>query len=115
MSKKNKNLKSLLLYGLDNYPGRIDLLSDLSFFHEFENILSTLITYCTRACMEQTNLEIFSELAEDFYYTTNPDGYEAYHALRDLFEPGSDKRRIVDFLIREQKEAEREASQEIEF
>src|SRR3990172_9000811 len=34
----NKNLKSLLLYGLDNYPGRIDLLSDLAFFHEFENI-----------------------------------------------------------------------------
>ncbi|MEJ2024216.1 MAG: hypothetical protein P8Y00_04240, partial [Deltaproteobacteria bacterium] len=41
----NKNLKNLLLYGLDNYPGRIDLLSDLAFFHEFENILSILITY----------------------------------------------------------------------
>ena len=38
----NKNLKFLLLYGLDNYPGRIDLLSDLSFFHEFENILKKI-------------------------------------------------------------------------
>jgi hypothetical protein len=26
----NNNLKSLLLYGLDNYPGRIDLLSQIS-------------------------------------------------------------------------------------
>jgi hypothetical protein len=25
----NKNLKSLLLYGLDDYPGRIDFLNDL--------------------------------------------------------------------------------------
>jgi len=34
--KANQNLKALLLYGLDKYPGRIDLLSDLAFFHEFE-------------------------------------------------------------------------------
>jgi len=62
----NKNLKSLILYGLDNYPGRIDLLSDLDFFHEFENILSTLISYYTNACIEQQNLETFSALAKDF-------------------------------------------------
>ena len=33
--KANQNLKALILYGLDHYSGRIDLLSDLSFFHEF--------------------------------------------------------------------------------
>ncbi len=111
----NKNLKSLLLYGLDNYPGRNDLLSDLSFFHEFENILSILITYYTQACIDQANLDRFSELAKDFYYSTNPDGYEAYYALRDLFEPETDKRKIIDFLISENEEAERKASQSIEF
>jgi len=111
----NKNLKSLLLYGLDNYPGRIDLLSDLAFFHEFENILNILITYYTQACIDQGNLETFSELAKDFYYSTNPDGYEAYYALRELFEPETDKRKIIDFLIAEDEEAERKASQPIEF
>ena len=91
-------------YGLDNYPGRIDLLSDLSFFHEFENILSILISYCTRACVDQENLDTFSELARDFYYATNPDGYEAYYALRELFAPESDKRKIIDFLMAEEEE-----------
>jgi hypothetical protein len=113
--KANKNLKSLLLYGLDNYPGRIDLLSDLAFFHEFENILNILITYYTTACIDQENLETFSELANDFYYSTNPDGYEAYHALRELFEPETDKRNIIDFLIAENEETERKASQPIKF
>jgi hypothetical protein len=100
----NKNLKFLLLYGLDNYPGRIDLLFDLSFFHEFENILSILITYYTQACVDQANLDTFSELAKDFYYSTNLDGYEAYYALRELFEPDTDKRKIIDFLIAEEAE-----------
>ena len=111
----NINLKSLLLYGLDNYPGRIDLLSDLSFFHEFENILSILITYYTQACVDQGNLDTFSELAKDFYYSINPDGYEALYALRELFGPETDKRKIIDFLIAEEEEADRKASQPIKF
>jgi hypothetical protein len=111
----NKNLKSLLLYGLDNYPGRIDLLSDLAFFHEFENILNILITYYTEACIDQENLETFSKLAKEFYSSTNPDGYEAYYALRELFEPETEKRKIIDFMIAENEEIEREASQLIEF
>ncbi len=113
--KANKNLKILLLYGLDNYPGRIDLLSDLSFFHEFENILSLLITYYTQACVDQADLDTFSELAKDFYYSTNLDGYEAYYALRELFEADTDKRKIIDFLIAEEEEAERKISQPNEF
>ena len=97
----NRNLKALILYGLDHYPARIDLLSDLAYFHEFENTLSTLIDYYTRACVNETNLETFSELAQDFYYATIPDGYEALYALRDLFGPHTDKRKIIDFLIQE--------------
>ena len=111
----NKNLKSLLIYGLDNYPGRIDLLSDLALFHESENILSILIRYYTQACIDQGNLDTFSNLAKDFYYFTNPDGYEAYYALRELFEPETDKRKIIDFLIEEEEESAKKVSQPIEF
>jgi len=99
--RANQNLKSLILYGLDHSPGNLDLLSDLGFFHEFKNILSTLITYYTQACVDQENLDTFSELARDFYNTTIPDGYEALYALRDLFETGTDKRKVIDFLMDE--------------
>ena len=106
--KANQNLKSLILFGLDHNPGKIELLSDLGFFHEFENILSTLITYYTQACVDQENLETFSELAQDFYNTTIPDGYEALYALRDLFETGTDKRKVIDFLIDEEEGAKKD-------
>jgi hypothetical protein len=112
--KANQKLKTLLLYGLDHYPGRIDLLSDLAYFHEFENILTTLITYYTRACLNQANMETFTELARDFYYATNPDGYEAFHALRDLLELHTEKRKIIDLLISEPEEA-RTSTDQIEF
>ena len=104
--KANQKLKALLIYGLDHYPGRIDLLSDLTYFHNFENILPILVVYYTRACVNQANLETFSVLAQDFYYATNPDGYEALHALRELFEPHTEKRKIIDFLISEEEEVE---------
>lgn len=100
----NQNLKSLIVYGLDRYSGSIDLLSDLAFFHEFENILRLLITYYTSACVTQSNLETFTELAWDFYYSTNPDGYEALYALRELFDPDTEKRKIIDSLIAETEE-----------
>ena len=48
-------------------------------------------------------METFSELAQDFYYATIPDGYEALYALRDSFEPGTDKRKVIDFLIAEEE------------
>jgi len=110
----NKNLKSLLLYGLENHPARIDLLSDLAFFHEFENSLTLLITHYTRACIEQENLETFSELAKDFYYSTNPDGYEAYHALRELYGPETAKRKIIDSLIADEEEMGKESFRPLE-
>jgi hypothetical protein len=98
--KANQNLKALLIYG---------------FFHEFENILSILISYYTRSCVDQQNLETFSELAKDFYYSTSPDGYEALYALRELFEPDTDKRKIIEFLISEEEEIDRKSSRPIEF
>jgi len=102
----NQNLKALLLYCLDRYPTRTDLLADLAYFHEFENILTLLIEYFILACEKETDMEKFTELAQDFYYSTNPDGYEALLALQDIFEPGTDKRKIVDFLITEEDETD---------
>ena len=93
-----------MLYGLEHYPGRIDLLSDLALFHEFENCLALLIAHYTRACVRQGNLETFTELAKDFYYSTSPDGYEAYQSLRELFGPETAKRKIIDSLIAAQEE-----------
>jgi hypothetical protein len=94
------------VYGLDRYPGRIDLLSDLAFFHEFENILRLIITYYTRACVTQSNLETFTMLAWDFYYSTNPDGYEALYALKELLDPDTEKGEIIDSLIVETEEGD---------
>ena len=58
--------------------------------------------------MDQENIETFSELAHDFYYATKPDGYEALYALRDLFEPGTDKRKVIDILIDEEEGAKKD-------
>jgi hypothetical protein len=103
--KANQSLKALLLYGLDRYPTRIDLLSDLAYFHEFENMLSEVIVYYTQACEKEMDLEKFTELAQDFYYATNPDGYEALFALQEMFAPHTEKRKIIDFLIAEEEQA----------
>jgi hypothetical protein len=110
----NKHFKALLLYGLEHHPGRIDLLSDLAFFHEFENCLRLLISHYARACMEQGNLDTFTELAKDFYYSTSPAGYEAYQALRELFGPETAKRKIIDSLIAAEKEGAGESSRPLE-
>ena len=110
----NQHLKKLLIYGLDQYPGRFDLLSDLAFFHEFENVLSILITYYTRACMLQDDLNTFTNLVKDFYFCTDPDDYDALQALREVFPPGTAKREIIDFLIEEEKRQVEEVLQPVE-
>jgi hypothetical protein len=99
----NQRLKALIIWGLDRYPASLQLLSDLTYYHGFENVLRLLIHYYTDACVHQANLKTFTELAQDFYYATDLDGYNALYALRDLFEPGTEKRTIIDFLIAEEE------------
>ncbi len=94
----NKNLLSLILHGLHHYPALDELLSDLAYFHEFQNILSTLIESYTVACDLQDNLEAFSELAMGFYYATVADGYDALYALNERYPVGNEKREVIDFL-----------------
>ncbi len=75
--RANEHLLSLILHGLNRDPFFFELLSDLTYFHEYQNILSTVIEHYTVACDAQENLEKFSELAMDFYYATSADGYDA--------------------------------------
>lgn len=103
--KANSSLKALLLFGLDQRPTSIDLLSDLAYFHEYENLLRELIARYTLACEKEDDLSRFSEIAQDFYYATTPDGYDAFHALRELFSSNSQKRENIEFLIAEHKDS----------
>ena len=58
---------------------------------------------------------MLNQKTKEFYYSTNPDGYEALYALRELFGQETDKRKIIDFLIAEEEETDRKASQPIKF
>lgn len=86
------------MHGLHHYPLLDELLTDLAYFHEFQNILSTVIEHYNVACDEQGNLEVFSELAMDFYYATIADGYDALYALKERYPAGNEKRAVIDFL-----------------
>jgi len=99
--KANPRLKALILRGLDQYPTDIDLLRDLSFFHEFENILEDLVERFVRACQEESNLLNFSEIIQEFHYATLPDGYDAMSTLRSLFPPDTEKGGNVEFVSSE--------------
>ncbi len=44
-----------------------------------------------------------------------PDGYEAFVALRGLLESGTDKGKIIDFLMAEERDAAQKAAQSIQF
>ena len=83
----------MILDGLHRYPVNDELLSDLSYFHEYNGILPLLIKQYMQACERQENLQTFSELSLDFYYATAPDGFDAFHALQENFPAGSDKRK----------------------
>jgi hypothetical protein len=50
------------------------------------------------ACIDQENIDTLAELARDFCYCAKSDGYEAYYALRELFEPQTDKRKIIGWI-----------------
>ncbi|MBW1782673.1 MAG: hypothetical protein JRL30_18255 [Deltaproteobacteria bacterium] len=107
----NSNLKSLIYRGLEKDPTDIGFLSDLAFFHEFHPILGELIKFYTMACELTDDSETFIELAEDFQTHTFPDGYDAYHALKEIYGSETTKGMIIDQLI----QAEQEMDEEIMF
>ena len=99
----NENLKRMIILGLKRSPADIGLLSDLAFFHEFKNILSVLIEYYLIACDHEQNLKNFEQLALQFYYDTDPDGFDALYELSEKYGPDSDKGKIVREILQRQK------------
>jgi hypothetical protein len=99
----NENLKRLLISGLKRSSADIGLLSDLAFFHEFKNILSELIGYYLIACDHEQNLQNFEQLALQFYYDTDPDGFDALYELSEKYGSDSDKGKIVREIVRRQE------------
>ncbi|MEA2083826.1 MAG: hypothetical protein U9O82_06200 [Thermodesulfobacteriota bacterium] len=99
----NDRLKDLIILRVEKDPTNPYFLSDLAFFHEFSNMLPELIDRYAQACQLEEDLQKFSELAQNFYYGTLEDNYDALQALRNLFNEESDKRKIIDFLISEHK------------
>jgi hypothetical protein len=100
--KGNENLKTLILFGIQKNPTDLDLISDLGFFHEYSNILTELIQVYLKACTEETDLGEFERLALNFSYDTEPDGFDALHELRQRFEPGSAKGKVIKRILQEQ-------------
>ncbi len=85
----NPALKAILLKGLAANPTDLDLLDDLSYFSEFDSMLGELIHFYTDACFKETDMELFSLLAQDFHMNTYEQGYDALHELTTLFKSGT--------------------------
>ena len=111
----NTNLLAMIIHGLKLAPLSDELLSDLAYFHGFQNQLELLIKHYSQACEKQENLDAFTELAKDFYDAVIPDGFNAYYALRDLFNSGTDRRKVVDFLVEVSEQAEDDAMKDLFF
>jgi hypothetical protein len=95
----NRNLKTLIYYGLEMDPTDNGFLNDLSVIHEFHPMLGELRERYMEACKIQEDLDSFSDLAQDFFYNTSPDGYEAYHALKEIYGSDTPKGRVIDSLV----------------
>ena len=104
----NQPLKRLIIDGLQRQPTDIDLLCDLSLFHEFNHMLSELAHYFTKACQLEADLQQFAEIVQEFHANTTIDGYDALLALRGLFDSDSDKGKIVIFLTNEMSSRDEE-------
>lgn len=87
--RANPHLKALLLKALSDYPTDADLLDDLAYFSEFDNMLGELIQFYTDACIKETDMDRFSLLAQDFHINTFEQGFDALHELTLLFRSGT--------------------------
>ena len=98
----NKQLKSLLLVGLEIEPTDRDLLSDLSFMHVFAPMLKELIATYLIACDAEEDRARFIALARDFDEHTYASGYEALIELRSRYPLGSFKALCIARLLTEE-------------
>jgi len=57
---------------------------------QLEDLLSELIGYYLIACDHEQNLKNFEQLALQFYYDTDPDGFDALYELSEKYGPDSE-------------------------
>ena len=103
----NNNLKGLLLYALERHPTDIWLLGDLAYYHEHRNALGELIQAYLRACEREDDLDRFSQLVSRFYLDTEPDGFDAFHELEQVYSSSSEKWKVIQ-SVRKQLEYDSE-------
>lgn len=96
----NKQLKKLLLYGLENNPIDRGLLNDIAFFNEFHLNLSELIAVYSKACKKAEDLYVFEEIVKDFYEATVLHNYAALPVLLGDADIQTDKKQIINQLKR---------------
>lgn len=97
----NHQLARLIQYGLDRCPTDRDLLHDLAYFHEFNGMFAELIDAYTLACRLEGDPDAFKTLAEDFYFNTVEDGFDALRSLQEEFRETPDKSQLIDALTQE--------------
>ncbi|MFQ5560739.1 MAG: hypothetical protein ACE5FU_09155, partial [Nitrospinota bacterium] len=66
------------------------------FFHEFSPMLRELIALYTNACKLEEDIRKFETLAHDFYLFTEPDGFDALYALKEIFSSETAKGAVID-------------------
>jgi len=111
--KANPHLKNLLLFGLDQSPTSMALLRDLAYFHEFSNLLDELVKRFISACQQESDIMNFGEMIQEFYYSTELDGYDALSQLKELFPSDTEKGGNVEFFSTELMK-QKEGSDDIE-
>jgi hypothetical protein len=88
-----------ICHGLEMDPTDDGFLNDLSLIHEYHPMLGELIERYIEACRIQEDLDSFGELAQDFFYNTMLDGYEAYDALKEIYDSDTPKGKVIDSLV----------------
>lgn len=104
----NKQLKQLLLFGLERNPLDRGLLDDLAYFNEFSLNLTELIGWYSRACRETNEPTEFKDLVQDFYDVTLEYDYDVFHALLNDKQIAVEKKHTIKNLqvaIESEKEA----------
>ena len=89
-------LLQLLTTGLSGLPTNQTLLLGLVYFHEYSNLLSKVISAYIKACKIEQNLDQFKQLSNDFYISTQPDGYDALIELKSIFKTEKNKLTVLE-------------------
>ena len=98
----------LILFGLDTHPCDQILLMQLAFLHEFVPMHREILARYLRACDEETDLQKFAVLAQDFDEAADSFDYDSLKALRERYAGNPSKSAIVIALLDARAKVENE-------